>query len=105
MSSFNIIGSLQDGRKIAYVTALGRANGGLTDQIIEVPGIRKIDQIISASISGGYLLDPSDIAIAGNKLTAQAYYFNYTAGTGVAIIVPNTVDLSAETIAIAVIGY
>jgi hypothetical protein len=106
MSSFNIISELQDGRKIARVTALGRVNGGTTDQVIEMPGLRTIDQVISASIDGGYLVDPSDVTISGNKLTVQAYYFDYTAGaSGVAIIVPNTVNLVARTITLVVIGY
>ena len=77
-----------------------------TAEAIEIPGIRTIQAVIGASLSGGYKLGPADCTIAGNKVTIQPMYYDYAAvGAGAAINVPTSVDLSAVTCNLTVIGY
>ena len=106
MGAYDIIGNLQDGRKIAYVTATGRGAGAVQTQTIEIPGIRRIDAVIGASITGGYFLNPSLCTVAGNKVTVEPMYFNNAAvASGPAIDVPAGNSLAATTIALVAIGY
>lgn len=74
-------------------------------EAIEIPNLRTIDAILSVSITGGYKADVADCTIAGNKVTVNPYYYNYAAANGVAIVVPNTVDLTGQTVTLTVIGY
>ena len=79
-----------------------------TAEVIEVLGIRTIQAVIGASLSGGYKLDPAAVSIAGNKVTIQPMYYAYNSGAGadgVAINVPTSVDLSAVLCNLTVIGY
>jgi hypothetical protein len=77
-----------------------------TAEVIEIPGIRTIQAVIGASLSGGYKLDPAACSWAGNKVTIQPQYFDYAAvGAGAAISVPTSVDLSAILLNMTVIGY
>jgi hypothetical protein len=109
MGAYDIIFSGQDGRKIAYVTAAGRGGGAVQTQTIEIPGIRDIDAVIGASITGGYFLNSSLCTVAGNKVTVEPMYFAYNTDGGVtdapAIDVPAATPLAAETIALVVIGH
>jgi hypothetical protein len=75
--------------------------------VIEIPGIRVIDAVIEASITGGYKVDPAYVTVAGNKVTVQVQYYgnNTIAVPGAAIDVPYATNLLAQTIAVAVIGY
>jgi hypothetical protein len=106
--------ALVAGPNVIDVTVLGA--GTITVTItevttaitIEVPGIRTIDAVIDASMTGGYLVSAADAVIAGNKVTLQPYYFGYltdAAADDTAIVVPNTVDLSGEMITLTVIGH
>jgi hypothetical protein len=79
-----------------------------TTDIIEIVGLRTIQAVIGASLSGGYKLDPAAVSIAGNKVTIQPMYYAYNSGAGadgVAINVPTSVDLSAVLCNLTVIGY
>ena len=77
-----------------------------TQTTIEILGLRSIYQaVIGASLSGGYKLDPAACTIAGNKVTITPMYYNYAGANGVAIAVPNTVDLNTVTCNLTVIGY
>jgi hypothetical protein len=79
-----------------------------TAEVIEVPQLRTIQAVISASLSAGYKLDPANITIAGNKLTIQPMFYHYDSGgaaDGPAINVPTTTDLSAVTCNLTVLGY
>jgi hypothetical protein len=76
-----------------------------TAEVIEVVGLREIQAVISASLSGGYKLNPAACTIAGNKVTIQPQYYDYAAADGPAIAVPTTVDLSAVLCNLTVIGY
>lgn len=79
-----------------------------TSNVIEVVGLRVIQAVIGASLSGGYKLDPASVTIAGNKVTIQPMYYHYDSGgaaDGVAIAVPTSVDLSTVTCNLTVIGY
>jgi hypothetical protein len=75
--------------------------------VIEIPGIRVIDAVLEASITGGYKADPAYVAVAGNKVTVQVQYYgnNTIAVPGAAIDVPYATNLLAQTIALAVIGH
>ncbi|MGA2160400.1 MAG: hypothetical protein ABSG90_14455 [Dehalococcoidia bacterium] len=73
---------------------------------IQVPGIRVIDAVVTASITGGYKVDPAYATVAGNIVTVKPqYYVNNTGGAGPAANVPKATDLSGQTIALLVIGY
>ena len=73
---------------------------------IEIPGIRNIDAVIEASITGGYKVDPAAATVAGNIVTVQPqYYINNTGAAGPAANVPKATDLSGQTIAVLVIGH
>jgi hypothetical protein len=73
---------------------------------IEIPGIRTIDAVISASMTGGYKADPGNVGVAGNIVTVQPqYYINNTGAAGPAANVPKAADLSGQTIALLVIGH
>jgi hypothetical protein len=75
--------------------------------VIEIPGIRTIDAVIEASITGGYKVDPAYVTVSGNKVTVQVQYYgnNSIAVPGAAIDVPYATNLLAQTIAVAVIGH
>jgi len=79
-----------------------------TAEIFEIPGIRTIQAVIGASLSGGYKLDPAAVTVAGNKVTIQPQYYAYntdTAADNAAINVPTSVDLSAVLLNLTVVGY
>ena len=100
-----ILGVFADGRKLARETASG-PSAGTASVTIEFAGIRVIEAIIAASMDGGYKVDAGQISVAGNKVTVTPQHYNYAAtADGPAINVPATVDLSARTIDVTVIGY
>jgi hypothetical protein len=79
-----------------------------TAEVIEVVGLREIQAVIGASLSGGYKLDPAAVTVAGNKVTIQPMYYHYDSGAaadGPAVNVPTNVDLSAIKCALTVVGY
>jgi hypothetical protein len=104
--------TLYTGVNVITVT-LGGGNGFTINlvlvaaAVIEIPGIRTIDAVIEASITGGYKADPAYVTVAGNKVTVQVQYYanNSIAVPGAAIDVPYANNLSAQTIAVAVIGH
>ena len=100
-----ILGVFADGRKLARETAAGP--DATTDSVtIEFAGIRVIEAVIAASIDGGYKVDAGQVSVVGNKVTVIPQYYDYDfAGDNPAINVPTTVDLSARTIDVTVIGY
>jgi hypothetical protein len=105
--------TLAAGINTITITAVGAGTINVTLAIpatptitIEIPGIRNIDAVIEASISGGYKIDPAAVTVAGNKVTVQPQqYLNNTGGAGAATNVPKAVDLSGQTIALTVIGH
>ena len=76
-----------------------------TQTTIEVEGLRQVEAVIGASLSGGYKLDPAACSVVGNKVTITPMYYNYAAANGVAIAVPNSVDLAAVLCNLTVVGY
>ena len=100
------------GVNVITITALGAGTitvtvvCAATAATIEIPGLRRIDAVIDASIDGGYYVEAAAVTIAGNKVTIQPQFFDYTSGaSGPAISVPTTTDLSAQNASLVVIGY
>jgi hypothetical protein len=105
--------TLAPGANTITITAVGAGTitvtftmGATPTITIPIPGIRNIDAVITASITGGYKIDPAYATVAGNKVAVQPqYYVNNTGGAGPAANVPKAANLSGQTIALLVIGH
>lgn len=102
----NVVLEGQNGRKVVFVTTAGRGASTTSTQTIEVKGLRRIECVVSANISGGYMIQAADTTIAANKITVQPYYWDFSqTAPATATAVPSSVDLSSQTIDATVIGY
>ena len=85
--------TLVPGINVITITAIGAGTITVTFTMvatptiaIEIPGMRVIDAVIQASITGGYKVDPAAATISGDKVTVQPqYYVNNTGGAGPAV--------------------